>query len=73
MEVYSPLMGCPHSVKYTTFGLKNGRMVVVASKACAPKMTGIKLGMPTSRLMLHTNLAVELALGMCRNSSRSKA
>ena len=60
-------------VKYTTFGLKKGRMVAVASRFWGPKITGSSEGMPTSRARLHTIFAVELAFGMWRNSSRSKA
>ena len=60
-------------VKYTTFGLKNGRIVAVASRFWGPKMTGRRLGIPTRRARLQTIFAVELEFAMCRKISRSKA
>ena len=66
-------MGVPTMVKYTTLGLKKGRMVAVASRFWGPKMTGSSSGMPTSKARLHTIFAVELAFGMWRKRSRSKA
>ena len=51
-------------VKYTTLGLKKGRMVEVASRFWGPKMTGSSSGMPTSKARLHTIFAVELAFEM---------
>src|ERR1700722_3035401 len=68
-----PLIGVLNRVKYTTFGLKKGKMVAVASRFCAPKITVINDGMPTKRQIPHTTLAMEFEFGICRNRSRSKA
>ena len=59
-----PLIGVPAMVKYTTLGLKNGKIVVVASRFWGPKMTGRSAGIPTSRARLQTSLAVLLEFGM---------
>ena len=68
-----PLIGVPATLKYTTFGLKKGKMVAVASRFCAPKMTVMTEGMPTNRHRLHTSFAMVFEFGMCRKRSRSKA
>ena len=62
-------MGVPNSVKYTTFGLKNGKMVAVASRFCAPKITVMSEGMPTKRQRLHTTFAMEFEFGICRKGA----
>ncbi len=48
-------------------------MVAVASRFCGPKITGRRLGIPTSRARLHTIFAIAFEFAMCRNRSRSKA
>ncbi len=58
------MIGVPRIEKYTTFGLKNGTMVAVASRFWGPKITGSNDGMPTSRARLHTIFAVEFAFGI---------
>ena len=60
-------------VKYTVFGLKNGKIVAVASRFWGPKITGSSDGIPTRRARPQTSFAVLLEFGMCRKMSRSKA
>ena len=55
------------------FGLKNGKIVVVASRFWGPKITGSSEGIPTRRARPQTSFAVLLEFGMWRKMSRSKA
>ena len=66
-----PLTGVRNTVKYTTSGLKNGKIVAVSSRFWAPKMTGSSEGMPTSRLSEMTSFAVVFELPIRRNNTRS--
>src|ERR1039458_10083535 len=68
-----PLIGVCSTVKYTTLGLKNGKIVAVSSRFWAPKMTGRSEGMPTNRLNEMTSLAVVFELPILRNRTRSHA
>ena len=67
------MIGVPKIVKYTTFGLKKGKIVAVASRFWGPKMTGRMEGIPTSIAMLTTSFAMEFEFGILRNRKRSKA
>jgi hypothetical protein len=44
--------------------LKNGKIVVVASRFWGPKMTGKSEGIPTRRARPQTSFAVPLEFGM---------
>ncbi len=54
-------------------GLKNGKIVAVASRFWAPKKTGKRFGIPTRSARLQTIFATELELGIFLKISRSKA
>ena len=45
----------------------------MASRFWGPKITGSRLGIPTSRARLHTIFATAFEFAMCRNNNRSKA
>ena len=66
-----PFTGVPATPEVHDVGVEQdaGRVVEVL----VPKITGSRAGMPTSRLMPVTILAVVLVLGMCRNKKKSNA